>query len=77
MDKIGGKRFDGPEPPGKVQRPSFHNLVHRLQPATLIDNRIGLPGDWDTPKDRLKSSFRGSSLRQHRGWAVTDLTDTH
>ena len=63
MDKVGGKRVDDPEPPGKVQRPSFHNLVHRLQPATLIDNRIGLPGDWDTPKEFIPSFITQTTPR--------------
>lgn len=42
--------FDGLHHQEKYNGARFHNLIHRLQPATLINNRIGLPGDYDTPE---------------------------
>ena len=42
--------FDGLRQQEKYNGTRFHDLIHRLQPAALINNRIGLPGDYDTPE---------------------------
>ncbi len=35
----------------------FHNLIRQLQPACLINNRIGLPGDYQTPEQFIPPSI--------------------
>ena len=42
--------FDGLDHQAKYNGRRFQDLIHRLQPATLINNRIGVPGDYDTPE---------------------------
>jgi alpha-L-fucosidase len=42
--------FDGLRQQEKYNGVRFHDLIHRLQPHTLINNRIGLAGDYDTPE---------------------------
>ena len=42
--------FDGLSKQEKYNGRRFHDLIRRLQPATLVNNRIGLPGDYDTPE---------------------------
>jgi len=42
--------FDGLDKQEKYNGRRYHKLIHELQPATLINNRIGLPGDYDTPE---------------------------
>ncbi|MGO9241998.1 MAG: alpha-L-fucosidase [Bryobacteraceae bacterium] len=45
--------FDGLDHQEKYDGLRFHNLIHELQPMTLINNRIGLTGDFLTPEQRL------------------------
>ncbi len=33
--------------------PKLFDTIHKLQPQTLINNRCGLPGDFDTPEQRV------------------------
>lgn len=42
--------FDGLGEQRKYDGLRFHKLVHELQPNALINNRIGLPGDFETPE---------------------------
>jgi alpha-L-fucosidase len=42
--------FDGLDHQAKYNGRRFQELIHRLQPSTLINNRIGVPGDYDTPE---------------------------
>jgi alpha-L-fucosidase len=42
--------FDGLRNQEKYDGERFHKLIHDLQPATLINDRIGLPGDYGTPE---------------------------
>jgi alpha-L-fucosidase len=42
--------FDGLGQQEKYDGYRFHKLIHEMQPAALINNRIGLPGDYDTPE---------------------------
>jgi alpha-L-fucosidase len=55
--------FDGLGHQQKYNGRRFHTLIHELQPATLINNRIGLPGDYDTPEqfipDRIPTISSG------------------
>jgi alpha-L-fucosidase len=42
--------FDGLHDQAKYDGRRFIDLIHELQPQTLVNNRIGLPGDYDTPE---------------------------
>jgi alpha-L-fucosidase len=42
--------FDGLEHEEKYQGAAVLSLIHQLQPATLVNNRIGVPGDFGTPE---------------------------
>jgi len=45
--------FDGLAREEKYQGQRFINLIHELQPATLINNRIGVDGDFVTPEQEI------------------------
>lgn len=45
--------FDGLDRQEKYDGARFHDLIRHLQPRTLINNRIGLTGDFVTPEQRL------------------------
>jgi len=45
--------FDGLRYQEKYEGWRFHRLIHELSPGTLINNRIGLPGDFGTPEQFL------------------------
>ena len=45
--------FDGLDHQEKYAGLRFHNLIRELQPEALINNRIGLTGDFLTPEQRL------------------------
>ena len=45
--------FDGLDREEKYQGQRFINLIHELQPATLINNRIGVDGDFVTPEQQI------------------------
>jgi len=45
--------FDGLAREDKYQGQRFINLIHELQPATLINNRIGVDGDFVTPEQQI------------------------
>ena len=49
--------FDGLGNQSKYNGRRFHDLIHRLQPAALINNRIGLPGDYDTPEQFIPKAI--------------------
>jgi alpha-L-fucosidase len=42
--------FDGLYKQEKYDGRRFLDLIHRLQPATLVNDRIGVPGDYVTPE---------------------------
>jgi alpha-L-fucosidase len=42
--------FDGLGQQRKYDGLRFHKVIHELQPNALINNRIGLPGDFETPE---------------------------
>jgi alpha-L-fucosidase len=56
--------FDGLGNQAKYGGTRFHELIHRLQPDTLINNRIGLTGDFVTPEQRLPNGIprKGSAV---------------
>jgi alpha-L-fucosidase len=43
--------FDGLDHQEKYDGARFHKLIHELQPDSLINNRIGLAGDYMTPEE--------------------------
>jgi alpha-L-fucosidase len=56
--------FDGLDEQRKYDGYRFQRLIRELQPATLINNRIGLPGDFSTPEQRIPRGIptRGGSV---------------
>ena len=64
--------FDGLNNQQKYNGRRFHELIHKLQPAALINNRIGLPGDYDTPE---QFSPKGIPTRKGPRLGGTDLND--
>ncbi|MEO8660446.1 MAG: alpha-L-fucosidase, partial [Bryobacteraceae bacterium] len=64
--------FDGLSPQDKYNGRHVLDLIHHLQPKTLINNRIGEPGDYDTPEQ-----FSPKSIPTRKGPRLggTDLVD--
>jgi alpha-L-fucosidase len=60
--------FDGLGVQQKYAGTRFHELIHTLQPMTLINDRIGLTGDFVTPEQRLPNGIP-------RKGATVDTTD--
>ena len=57
--------FDGLRNQEKYRGRRFHDLIHKLQPACLINNRIGLPGDYDTPEQFIPKASPTKSSRMN------------
>jgi len=55
--------FDGLRNQEKYDGRRFHDLIHKLQPACLINNRIGLPGDYDTPEQFIPKAIPTKSSK--------------
>ncbi|MBL8234583.1 MAG: alpha-L-fucosidase, partial [Bryobacterales bacterium] len=49
--------FDGLSNHAKYTGERFHELIHKLQPTALINNRIGPTGDFVTPEQRLPNGI--------------------
>ncbi len=49
--------FDGLRDREKYNPLRFYKLVRELQPATLINNRIGVPADFDTPEKFIPDGY--------------------
>ena len=49
--------FDGLNNQEKYDGRRFLNLIHRLQPPTLVNDRIGVPGDYVTPEQFIPSAI--------------------
>lgn len=68
--------FDGLDRQEKYDGSRFHSLIRSLQPGTLINNRIGLTGDFVTPEQRLpkgiprKGSVVGNTNPNDQGLAT-------
>jgi alpha-L-fucosidase len=67
--------FDGLSNQEKYDGLRFHKLVRELQPGAVINNRIGLPGDFDTPEQFVPKSASAASrpwetcMTINRTWA--------
>lgn len=57
--------FDGLRNQEKYDGRRFHELIQGLQPRTLINDRIGLPGDYSTPEQFIPAAIpaKSSALR--------------
>jgi len=58
--------FDGLDHQAKYNGRRFQDLIHHLQPAALINNRIGIPGDYDTP-EQFTPKFIPTRKTPHMG----------
>jgi len=57
--------FDGLRNQKKYDGLRFHKLIHDLQPATLINDRIGLQGDYATPEQFIPAAIPTKSSGLH------------
>ena len=55
--------FDGLHHQEKYGGIRFLDLIHRLQPATLVNDRIGLPGDYQTPEQFIPNGIPTKDVR--------------
>lgn len=68
--------FDGLDRQEKYDGTRFHSLIRSLRPGALINNRIGLTGDFVTPEQRLpkgiprKGSVVGNTNPNDQGLAL-------
>jgi len=67
--------FDGLHHQEKYNGRRFLDLIHRLQPATLVNNRIGLDADYETPEQFIPKAIptRGARILglEHEQKALT------
>ena len=49
--------FDGLHHQEKYDGRRFLDLIHRLQPRTLVNDRLGVPGDYQTPEQFIPSGI--------------------
>ncbi len=57
--------FDGLGHQEKYDGQRFLELIHRLQPATLVNDRIGVPGDYVTPEQFIPRAIPTKGVRVH------------
>jgi alpha-L-fucosidase len=57
--------FDGLDHPEKYEGARMVNLVHQIQPAALVNNRIGVPGDFATPEQTIPERIPTLSAAHH------------
>ncbi|MCC6366916.1 MAG: alpha-L-fucosidase, partial [Bryobacterales bacterium] len=55
--------FDGLGNQGKYDGQRFLKLIHELQPATLVNNRIGVPADYETPEQFIPKAIPTRHVR--------------
>jgi alpha-L-fucosidase len=55
--------FDGLNHQEKYGGIRFLDLIRKLQPATLVNDRIGLPGDYQTPEQFIPSAIPTKDVR--------------
>ncbi|MCX6622233.1 MAG: alpha-L-fucosidase, partial [Acidobacteria bacterium] len=53
--------FDGLDKQQKYDGWRFHKMIHEIQPLALINNRIGLTGDYITPEQHLPKAIPTTS----------------
>jgi alpha-L-fucosidase len=62
--------FDGLHHQEKYDGNRFLDLVQKLQPATLVNDRIGVPGDFQTPEQFIPAAIPTKGVR----FAATDTS---
>jgi alpha-L-fucosidase len=55
--------FDGLHQQEKYGGVRFLNLIRQLQPATLVNDRIGVPGDYETPEQFIPAGIPTKDVR--------------
>lgn len=55
--------FDGLNNQEKYDGQRFLDLIHKLQPPTLVNDRIGVPGDYVTPEQFIPSAIPTKDVR--------------
>ncbi len=55
--------FDGLGSQFNYDPQRFHRLIRELQPACLINNRLGLPGDYETPEQFIPKTIPRAGVR--------------
>ena len=55
--------FDGLHHQEKYNGIRFLDLIRKLQPATLVNDRIGLPGDYQTPEQFIPNAIPTKDVR--------------
>jgi alpha-L-fucosidase len=55
--------FDGLHHQEKYSGIGFLNLIRQLQPATLVNDRIGLPGDYQTPEQFIPDGIPTKEIK--------------
>ena len=55
--------FDGLSDQDKYNGRRFINLIRDLQPATLVNNRIGVPADYETPEQFIPQAIPTRKVR--------------
>ena len=68
--------FDGLGHQEKYDGRRFLDLIHRLQPATLVNDRIGVPGDYVTPEQFIPRAIPTKNV-QVRGADESVQKDFH
>lgn len=73
--------FDGGGPSAEAwQAEELNAMVHKLQPGILVNNRSGLPGDFDTPEQHIVVSEKGrmweSCMTMNDSWGYS-ASDRH
>ena len=55
--------FDGLNQQQKYDGLRFLELIHQLQPATLVNDRLGVPGDYQTPEQFIPNGIPTKDVR--------------
>ena len=58
--------FDGLHHQEKYEGVRFLNLIHKLQPATLVNDRIGVDADYETPEQFIPTAIPTKGHQAHR-----------
>lgn len=55
--------FDGLNDQAKYDGQRVVNMIHRLQPQTLVNDRIGVPGDFETPEQFIPTRIPTKGIK--------------